>query len=73
MKDQADQIGTPAREIRPDLATDEAEEQDRTSDRGDRHRAAPDVTVADNAGRTHGGEQGEPDICQEAGSVSEPG
>ena len=69
----ADQVGGTAAQVRPDLATDESEHRERTSDRGDRHRAAPDVTVADNAGQTPGAEQGNPDIGQEAGSVSEPG
>ena len=68
-----EQVGTTASEIRPDLAVGEDEERERTSDRGDRHRAAPDVSVADNAGRAPGSEQGTPDIGQEAGSVSEPG
>ncbi len=68
-----EQIGTPAAELRPDLATDPDEDRTRTSDRGDRHRASSDVTVADNAGQTPGAEQGSPDIGQEAGTVSEPG
>ncbi len=67
------QIGTPAADLRPDLATDPEEDRARTSDRGDRHRASSDVTVADNAGQTPGAEQGNPDIGQEAGTVSEPG
>lgn len=69
----ADQVGTGAAEIRPDLAVDPADERFSDPDSGDRHRAAPDVTVADNAGQTPGDERGDPDIGQEAGSVSEPG
>ena len=59
--------------MRPDLAASPADEAERTSDQGSRHRDSPAVTVADNAGQTPGDEQGDPDIGQEAGSVSEPG
>ena len=69
----ADQVGTTAADLRPDLATDPEEERDRTSDEGGRHSASPEVAVADNAGQTPGAEQGNPDIGQEGGTVSEPG
>ena len=69
----AEQIGAGAAQMRPDLATDAEEDRARASDSGDRHRAASDVAVADNAGQEPGREQGTPDIGQEAGSVSEPG
>ena len=69
----ADQLGSGAAQIRPDLAVDPDEDRLADPGSGDRHRAAPDVTVADNAGQTPGDEAGNPDIGQEAGSVSEPG
>lgn len=70
----AEQAYTSASEIRPDRAMTPEEEQEKTSDRRDRRRAPPDVTVADNAGRPPGIDQGDPDTGDEApGSVSEPG
>ena len=69
-----EQIGTPAASVRPDLATDAHEDRERTSDRGDRRRADPEVTVADNAGHVPGGEQRTADAGQEASpGLSEPG
>ena len=70
----AEQASTSASELRPDLAVSPEEEREKTSDRRDRRRAPPDVTVADNAGRPPGVDRGDPDTGDEApGSVSEPG
>lgn len=69
----ADQVGRGAAQMRPDLAVDADDDRFTDPQSADRHRAAPDVTVADNAGQTPGEEGGNPDIGQEAGSVSEPG
>lgn len=70
----SEQIGTSAQEIRPDLATSAEEEDERTSDRGDRRRESMEATIADNAGHPQGVEQGNPDIGQEASpGLSEPG
>ena len=70
----AEQASTSATEVRPDLAVSPEEESEKTSDRRDRRRAPPDVTVADNAGRPPGADQGDPDTGDEASSsLSEPG
>ena len=69
----ADQVGAGAADIRPDLAATPRDEAERVSDAGSRRRDSTAVTVADNAGKTPGADQGDPDIGQEAGSVSEPG
>ncbi len=69
-----EQAYTTATELRPDLAVSSEEEREKTSDRRDRRRAPPDVTVADNAGRPPGVDRGDPDTGDEASSsLSEPG
>ena len=69
----AEQVGAGAADVRPDLAATPKDEAARVSDAGSRRRDSTAVTVADNAGKTPGADQGDPDIGQEAGSVSEPG
>jgi len=68
-----EQVGGGAADIRPDLAATPEDEAERVSDAGSRRRDSTGVTIADNAGKTPGADQGDPDIGQEAGSVSEPG
>ena len=66
----AEQVGSGAADIRPDLAATPQDEAERVSDAGSRRRDSTGVTVADNAGKTPGADQGDPDTGQEAGAVS---